>query len=97
MRKKPAPSTRQLLHQRATGALRKAANTMAHAMRLGKIPGLREVDRGDCEEKECGVSGRRFNKGWWDANPAMPHCGFIRNDGKKICVLCMSKRLGAVR
>ena len=94
MRKRPKLHPRQFLAQHAHKELRKAANTLAHAMRLGKIRGLIGVDRGDCETPKCEVSGRRFNKGWFDANSSMPHTGFIRNDGKKVCVMCMSQRLG---
>lgn len=94
MRKQSRPSPRALAQHNAVHELRKAANTMAHAMRLGKIPGLRELDRGSCDTSRCRVEGRRFNMGWWDQDPNMPHCGFIRNDGKGVCVLCMSKRLG---
>lgn len=77
--------------------LRKAANTMAHAIRLGKVPGARELERGECDTKDCRVVGRRFNKGWWDPNPSMSHCGFVRNNGKGFCVSCFSRQLGVIK
>jgi hypothetical protein len=96
MKKPQRPSTQQLVQRGARSNLRKAANVLAHALRLGKVPGGEEVARGDCDTPKCGVSGRRFTLSWFDRDPNLPHCGVIRNDGKKRCVLCMSRALGVV-
>jgi hypothetical protein len=82
----------EYLRQRALGTdLRKAANALARDARLGHVPGVREHrdDRGECERKSCHVSGRRFSVSWFDRDPHMPHCGWIRNDGGKYCVVCV--------
>ena len=96
MKTRPKPDAGQLQRQAALQDLRKSANTMAHAVRLGKVPGVMEDERGACETPRCGLEGRRFTRSWWDADPNLKGCGFVRSDGKKRCVLCTSQQIGVI-
>ena len=96
MKKRPQASAALLQDQATLSDIRKAANTLAHAIRLGKVRGVLEDERGACETPKCIVDGRRFLRTVWDPDPNILGCGFVRSDGKKRCVLCTSQQLGVI-
>jgi hypothetical protein len=83
VKKRKRPSPRYFAQQQALNETRKAANVLAHAIRLGKIPKVTETSRGECfgRSGECPVEGRRFTRHWF--KPLSP-----------LCVLCMTHELG---
>lgn len=65
MRARPSgPSPAQLAARAANDDRRKAANDLAHRIRLGEVPYVTEDTRGPCMVtrggKTCGLQGRRF-------------------------------------
>ena len=63
MRKREPVNRQQLQLLAARRNVRKAANTLAHAVRLGKVAGITEAEYGECETPKCPISGRLFHAG----------------------------------
>lgn len=70
MRPAPRPSPVQLAARAQRQDLRKAANELAHQIRLGKVPSAVEDTYGPCmvtrDGKRCAMHGRRFRFTRWD-------------------------------
>lgn len=91
MRARPQPDLRRLQIRHHEQQLKKAANRLAHALRLDLTKGLTEIERGECSE--CGRQGRRFQRILSYRDEMRPAIYYIQRDRREFCVQCLGPYL----